>query len=145
PRFGSQWTDLNLTAHLPILTEGGVDIKAGRQTTILGPMGSLPWQRPFTSADYAWYVMEEGRFTGVSSVWHINQQLHWYNGIEIGGLGVFFDNPAHGVDYITNITYWLDEEAKTTKVWTTVLTGPTGFFTHDENTTVFELGLLHNY
>ena len=47
PRFGSQFTDLNLTAHLPILTEGGVDIKAGRQTTILGPMGALPWQRYF--------------------------------------------------------------------------------------------------
>ena len=46
PRFGSSFTDLNVTAHLPILTEGGVDIKAGRQTTCLGPMGALPWQRP---------------------------------------------------------------------------------------------------
>src|SRR5262249_49732898 len=64
PRFGSQFTDLNLPAHLPILTEGGVDVKAGRQTTILGPMGALPWQRYFTSSDYAWYNMEEGRYTG---------------------------------------------------------------------------------
>jgi hypothetical protein len=45
PRFGVSFTDLNLTAHLPILTDGGVDIKAGRQTTVLGPMGAIAWQR----------------------------------------------------------------------------------------------------
>ena len=69
PRFGSDFTDLNLTAHLNILTEGGVDIKAGRQTTCLGPMGALAWQRPFNSSDYAWYNLEEGRYTGVSANW----------------------------------------------------------------------------
>jgi hypothetical protein len=84
PRFGSSFTDLNVTAHLPILTEGGVDLKAGRQTTILGPMGALPWQRYFDSSDYAWYNMEEGRYTGVSSVWHVCKRLDWYNGIEFG-------------------------------------------------------------
>jgi len=90
PRFGSQFTDLNLTAHLPFLTEGGIDVKAGRQTTCLGPMGALPWQRVFDSSDYAWYNLEEGRYTGVSTVWHVNKQLDVYNGIEIGGWGVFY-------------------------------------------------------
>ena len=145
PRFGGQFTDLNLTAHLPILTDGGVDIKAGRQTTILGPMGALPWQRYFDSSDYAWYNEEEGRYTGVSSVWHISKQLDWYNGIEIGGWGVFFDNPSRSVDYITNVSYWLDCECKKTKVWFTVLTGPTGFFDHSGNTTVVEVGVQHNW
>jgi hypothetical protein len=144
PRFGAQWTDLNVTAHMPILTEGGVDVKIGRQTTILGPMGALPWQRPFTSSDYAWYNMEEGRYTGVSSIWHINKWLHWYNGLEFGGWGVFFDMPVHSVDYITNLTYWLDEDAKDTKVWTTLLTGPTGHFSSG-STTVLELGASHNW
>ncbi len=148
PRFGTSFTDLNLTAHLPILTDGGVDIKAGRQTTQLGPMGALPWQRYFDSSDYAWYNMEEGRYTGVSAVWHINKRLDWYNGIEVGGWGVFFDDPSHSVDYITNITYWLDEDAKKAKVWLTVLTGPTDFVfpgMHGENTTTTELGLLENW
>ncbi len=144
PRFGQDFTDLNLTAHLPILTEGGVDLKAGRQTTVLGPMGALSWQRPFTSSDYAWYTLEEGRYTGVSANWIINKQLSWYNGIEIGGWGVFFDNPVHGSDYITQIVYWLDKDAKKTKMWTTVLTGPTGHFMNG-NTTTYELGLLHNW
>jgi hypothetical protein len=147
PRFGSQFTDLNVTAHLPILTEGGVDVKAGRQTTCLGPMGALPWQRYFDSSDYAWYNLEEGRYTGVSTVWHVTKRLDWYNGVEIGGWGVFFDNAVHGVDYLTQISYWLDEEAKKTKVWTTVLTGPTSFFPGQSglNSTVLEVGIQHNW
>src|SRR5262249_56575904 len=96
-RFSYQFTDLNVTAHLPILTEGGVDIKAGRQTTILGPMGALPWQRYFDSTHYASYNLEEGRYTGVSTVWHVTKRLDWYNGIEIGGWGVFYDNPSRNV------------------------------------------------
>jgi hypothetical protein len=147
PRFGVSFTDLNATAHLPILTEGGVDIKAGRQTTILGPMGALPWQRYFDSSDYAWYRMEEGRYTGVSSVWHVTKRFDWYNGAEIGGWGVFYDNPVRGVDYITNMSYWLDADAKKTKVWFTVLTGPTSFVPGQRglNTTVVEIGLQQNW
>jgi len=145
PRFGSQFTDLNLTAHLPILTEGGVDVKAGRQTTCLGPMGALPWQRYFDSSDYAWYNEEEGRYTGVSTVWHVCKQLDWYNGVEVGGWGVLFDDPSRSVNYLGQLSYWLDEKAENTKVWTTVLTGPTGFFTRNENTTVLELGVQHNW
>jgi hypothetical protein len=144
-RFWAQFTDLNLVFHLPVLTEGGVDIKAGRQTTILGPYGTLSWQRPFASSDMAWFVMEEGRYTGVSAVWHINKRLFWYNGIEIGGWGVFFSSIRNYTNnYITNLTYWLDEEAKTTKVWTTVLTGPTSPY-NAGNTTVVEVGLMHNW
>ena len=46
--------------------------------------------------------------------------------------------------YLTQISYWLDEEAKNTKVWTTVLTGPTGRESTG-NTTVLELGIQHNW
>lgn len=143
--FWAQFTDLNLILHLPFLTEGGIDIKAGRQTTILGPYGALSWQRPFASSDMAWFVMEEGRFTGVTAIWHISKQLFWYNGIEIGGWGTFFGSfRDYTHNYITNLTYWLDEDAKKTKVWTTLLTGPTSPY-NTGNTTVFELGFLHNW
>jgi hypothetical protein len=147
PRFGTSFTDLNVTFHLPILTEGGVDVKAGRQTTCLGPMGALPWQRYFDSSDYAWYNMEEGRYTGVSTVWHVNKRLDWYNGVEIGGWGVFYDDVVHGFDYLTQLSYWLDEDCKNTKAWMTVLTGPTdrGRGQGGLNTTVFEFGIQHNW
>ena len=143
PRFGFDFTDLNFTAHLPILTEGGVDIKIGRQTTILGPMGALSWQRPFASSDYAWYNEEEGRYTGGSAIFHVNKQLDIYTGIEFGW-GTFFAIKGPSPQYIGNITYWLDEEAKDTKVWTTVLTGPTND-TSNGNTTVVEFGILKNW
>jgi hypothetical protein len=87
--------------------------------------------------------MEEGRYTGVSAVWHINKRLDWYNGFELGW-GTFFAQIGSDVDYITNISYWLDEEAKKTKVWTTVLTGPTSLHS-GANTTVLELGIQHNW
>ena len=145
PRFGTSFTDLNLTAHLPILTDGGVDVKAGRQSTVFGPMGAVPWARWFDSSDYAWFNLEEGRYTGVSANWHISKRLEWYNGAEIGGWGVFYDNPVRGVDYITQINYWLDEEAKKTKVWFTCLTGPTGHFDRSGNTTAIEVGLQQNW
>jgi hypothetical protein len=145
PRFGSQFTDLNATAHLPILTDGGVDLKFGRQTTALGPMGALSWQRPLNSSDYAWYNLEEGRYTGISADWVISKQLSWYNGLELGGWGTFFDFSTGQVDYITKVNYWLDSDAKTTKVWGTVLTGPTGHFDRSGNTTTLEAGILHNW
>ena len=145
PRFSAQFTDLNVTMHLPILTEGGVDIKAGRQTSILGPMGALSWQRPFASSDMGWNIMEEGRYTGFSAVWHITKQLHWYNGLELGGWQVFFDSIAsYTNNYITNVTYWLDEDARNTKVWATLLTGPTSPF-NTGTTTIVELGGLHHW
>jgi Putative beta-barrel porin-2, OmpL-like. bbp2 len=142
-RFGFSFTDLNVTGHMPILTDGGVDVKIGRQTTILGPMGALAWQRPLNSSDYAWYNMEEGRYTGISTVWHVSKQLDWYNGLE-WGWGTFFAQKGPAPQYITNISYWLDCEAKDTKVWATLLTGPTTDGTY-ANTTVVEFGILKNW
>jgi hypothetical protein len=141
PRFSNMFTDLNLTAHLPILTDGGVDIKAGRQTSVLGPMGALGWQRWFASADYGWFNLEEGRFTGVSANWHITKQLSWYNAFELGW-GTFYSQIGHDVDYLTQIVYWLDPEAKKTKTWLTVLTGPTSV-NSNKATTVVETGYGH--
>jgi hypothetical protein len=147
PRFGSQFTDLNLTAHLPILTEGGVDIKAGRQTTVIGSQAAQSWGRVFNSSDYAWYNLEEGRYTGVSANWIISKQLSWYNGVELGGWGTFYrlgGRTTH-VNYISQVNYWLDEEAKKTKVWASVLTGPTNLNGDKGPTHMWELAVLHNY
>jgi Putative beta-barrel porin-2, OmpL-like. bbp2 len=144
PRFGLSFTDLNVTAHLPILTEGGVDVKFGRQTTVLGPMGALPYQRYFDSSDYTWYNEEEGRYTGLSANWHISKWLSWYNGIELGGWGSFYDFTVAGPDYLGQINYWFDEDAKRTLLTLTVLTGPTGHFSNG-NTTVTEVAIHQNW
>jgi len=144
PRFGFNFTDANLTLHMPVLTDGGIDVKAGRQTTILGPMGALAWQRPFGSSDYAWYNLEEGRYTGVSAIWHVTKQLNIYGGCEVGGWGVWFDIPNNDMCGIAHADYWLDEDCKKVQVWTTCLCGNTGHVI-DGNSTVSELGILINY
>jgi len=144
PRFGFSFTDLNVTAHLPILTEGGVDVKFGRTTTVLGPMGGLAPYRYFDSSDYAWYNLEEGRYTGLSTIWHISKQLSWFNAIELGGWGSFFDFGVAGPCYLGQINYWFDEEAKRTLFTCTVLTGPTGHF-NNGNTTAIETSIRQNW
>jgi hypothetical protein len=122
PRFGFDFTDLNLTFHLPILTDGGVDVKVGRQTSIVGSQaGQAPW-RVFYSSDYQWFYAEDQRFTGILTTWHVNRQLDISNGVEMGW-GTFFDNLSVGPTYIGQINYWTTEE-KTTLLTGSVLTGP---------------------
>src|SRR5208283_4204331 len=65
-RMAIDFTDLNMTAHLPILTEGGIDLKLGRQSSPIraddsarGPL------RVFESMDYNTFYGTEGRFTGL--------------------------------------------------------------------------------
>ena len=123
PRFGFDFSDLNVTAHVPLLTEGGIDIKAGRQTTVLGSQAAqAPW-RVFASSDYQWYLAQEGRFTGVSVKWYINDRLNLYYGLEFGW-GTFFDNLSVAPDHLVQINYFLTDE-KRTMLTASVLTGPT--------------------
>jgi Putative beta-barrel porin-2, OmpL-like. bbp2 len=107
-------------------------------------MGAVAWQRYFDSSDYAWYNLEEGRYTGISADWHISKWLSWYNGIEFGW-GTFYDEIGVAPDYITQINLFLDEEAKNTKVWLTCLTGPTNKLGFTGNSTTVEVGLQHNW
>ena len=122
-----------------------MDIKAGRQTTVLGPMGALPWQRPFASSDYAWYNLEEGRYTGVSADWHISKQLDMVQRHRDRRLGrVLRRLRSTSIDYITQINYWLDEEAKKTQGVGHRPDRPDRPL-RPGNTTVVEAGFLHNY
>ena len=46
PRFGADFRQLYVSAHLPVLTEGGVDVRAGRMGTIIGYESALaPYSR----------------------------------------------------------------------------------------------------
>ncbi len=69
--------------------------------------------------------------------------MSWYNGFELGW-GTFFAQIGNDVDYLTQIVYWLDPEAKRTKTWVTVLTGPTSLDS-GRSTTVVETGISHNW
>ena len=84
PRFGQDFRDLYVSAHLPILTEGGVDVKFGRMNTIIGYNGFLSPYRPFYSSDYQFFYSQDGAFTGFLTDWHVSKRLDFWNGITLG-------------------------------------------------------------
>jgi hypothetical protein len=122
-RMAIDFTDLNLLAHLPIFTEGGIDVKIGRQSTPIrcddtakGPL------RVFASLDYNTFYGTEGRFTGATATWHLTKQLEWYLGIT-EGFTSFFHLDTVGPNYITQMNYWL-QEGRRTLLTCGVVTGP---------------------
>src|SRR5262249_39571758 len=95
-RFGFDIRQLYVSAHLPILTDGGVDIKAGRQNTFIGYEPYAAPYRSFYSNDYQWFYSEDGSaFTGISANWHVTQQLDIVNAI-YQGFNTFFTNRSGG-------------------------------------------------
>jgi hypothetical protein len=112
PRFGADFRQLYVSAHLPILSDGGVDIKAGRQGTIIGYESALAPYRPFYSNDYQWFYSEDGAWTGVLANWHVTNRLDILNGITLGA-NTFFTLRGDGPCYIGQINYWLQDEKRT--------------------------------
>src|SRR5205823_3789762 len=112
PRFGVDFRQLYVSAHLPILSEGGVDVQAGRMGTIIGYESALAPYRPFYSNDYQWFYSQDGAWTGVLTNWHVNKQLDILNGVTLGA-NTFFTLRGNGPCYIGQINYFLTEEKNT--------------------------------
>ena len=146
PRFNHDFRDLYLSAHLPILTEGGMDIKVGRMNTIIGYNGFLAPYRPFYSSDYQFFYSQDGAFTGLLTNLHVNDQLDVWNGITLGANTFFTKRSDNSYCYIGQINYWLTTEQRT-RLTASVYTGPDAIFAApgmagDFNTTV-ELRVQH--
>src|SRR5262249_15321021 len=84
PRFSHDFRDLYVSAHLPILTEGGMDVKVGRMNTIIGYNGFLAPYRPFYSSDYQFFYSQDGAFTGILANLHVSKQLDVWSGLTFG-------------------------------------------------------------
>jgi hypothetical protein len=112
-RFGYDFRQLYLSAHLPMLTEGGVDVKVGRQWSVIGYESAMAPYRPFYSNAYQWFYAEDGAYTGAVATWHVNKQLDIVNGITMGGNTFFTFRQNSAVSYIGQINYWLTPEKKT--------------------------------
>jgi hypothetical protein len=121
-RMGFDFRQLYLSAHLPILTDGGVDIKVGRQNSVIGYESFAGPYRPLYSNDYQWSFSEDRVYTGVSSNWHVTKQLDIYNAIT-EGWNTFFTNRSGAPTYLGQVNYWLQPE-KETKLTATILMGP---------------------
>jgi hypothetical protein len=127
PHFGQDFRDLYLSAHLPILTEGGMDLKIGRMNTIIGYNGFLAPYRPFYSSDYQFFYSQDGAFTGWVTDLHVSNRLDVWNGMTLGANTFFVQRSSRSICYIGQVNYWLTDEKKT-RLTASVYSGPNAIF-----------------
>jgi hypothetical protein len=127
PRFGQDFRDLYLSAHLPILTDGGMDVKIGRMNTIIGWNGYLAPYRPFFSNDYQFFYSQDGAFTGFLTDLHVNDRLDVWNGMTLGANTFFTLRSNTSYCYIGQVNYWLTDERKT-RLTGSIYLGPDAIF-----------------
>jgi Putative beta-barrel porin-2, OmpL-like. bbp2 len=127
PHFGEDFRDLYLSAHLPVLTDGGVDVKIGRMNTIIGYNGFLAPYRPFYSSDYQFFYSQDGAFTGFLADWHVNNRLDIWSGMTLGANTFFTLRSNNSYCYIGQVNYWTSDE-KRTRLTASVYCGPNAIF-----------------
>lgn len=127
PRFSQDFRDLFVSAHLPILTEKGVNIQVGRMNTIIGYNGFLAPYRPFYSSDYQFFYSQDGAFTGALAQVVISDQLDVWSGVTLGANTFFEKRSSNSVCYIGQVNYWVQEE-KRTRLTGSIYAGPNAIF-----------------
>ena len=66
-------------AHLPVFTEGGVDVKVGRFYTLAGYEVVPATGRPLLSVPYMFNYGQPFTHSGVLTTWHYNKNINIYN------------------------------------------------------------------
>jgi Putative beta-barrel porin-2, OmpL-like. bbp2 len=97
--------------HLPILTEGGFDIKGGRWYTLMGYEQVPAIARPLLSVPYMFNYGQPFTHFGAMTTWHMTDRINLYNGA------------VNGWDRWINVNYkwnymggfsWSSKDEKTT-------------------------------
>jgi hypothetical protein len=115
---------LYLSLHMPVLSEGGVDLQLGRQNVPIGYETLMAPYRPMYSDTYFWIHFQVGSTSAVAN-WHATKQLDLLAGV-IMGYNTFFDLRGDSPCYLAKAIYSIDRE-KQTKVSGAVFTGPQPF------------------
>jgi hypothetical protein len=108
-RYQFDVVEANVLAHLPWITEGGVDLKVGQYPTPLGYETIDPSTNPFYSHSYIFQFGLPFKHTGALAVTHVNDTLDIYSGFDTGTNTTFGplgeDNGAEGGIGGFNLTY----------------------------------------
>lgn len=83
-RYQLDIVEANLQAHLPWLTEGGIDVKAGQYPTPLGFETIDPSTNPFYSHSYIFNFGIPLKHTGILTTTHVTPVVDFYLGIDSG-------------------------------------------------------------
>lgn len=145
-RFGTDFRQAYVSFHAPVLTEGGIDFKFGRQYVPLGYESAMAPYRPMYSLSYAWLYSENGATTGGTATFHVSPQLDLIAGVTLG-VNSLFDVQGDSPSYIFRGLYFLNPE-KRTKLVGTLYTGSrpiTSAAGHmGDWKTILELQLIHD-
>jgi hypothetical protein len=100
--------EANALFHLPVLFEGGVDVKAGQYPTPIGFETIDPSTNPFYSHSYIFNFGLPFKHTGVLTTSHVSSLLDFYLGVDTGSNTTFGplgeDNSAIGFLTGVNLT-----------------------------------------
>jgi Putative beta-barrel porin-2, OmpL-like. bbp2 len=122
PRFSTDFRQAYFSIHAPILTDGGVDFKLGRQYVPLGYETTMAPYRPMYSLAYVWLYSQNGATTGATATIHVNPRLDVIGGVTLC-VNSLFEFRGRAPCYIARGLYWLDS-SKRTKIIATFYTGP---------------------
>jgi hypothetical protein len=108
-RYQLDVVEANVLAHVPWLTEGGMDLKFGQYPTPLGYETIDPSTNSFYSHSYIFQFGLPFKHTGALAVTHVNDTLDIYSGFDTGTNTTFGplgeDNGAEGGIAGFNLTY----------------------------------------
>ena len=109
-RYQFDVVEANVLAHLPWLTEGGIDLKLGQYPTPLGYETIDPSTNPFYSHSYIFQFGLPFKHTGALATTHVNDMLDIYTGFDTGTNTTFGplgdNNGAVGGIGGFNLTLW---------------------------------------
>ncbi|MBS0644129.1 MAG: outer membrane beta-barrel protein [Acetobacteraceae bacterium] len=94
-RYQMDIVEANVLFHLPVLTEGGIDLKAGQYSTPIGFETIDPSTNYFYSHSYIFQFGLPFKHTGALTTTHVNDWLDIYAGIDTGTnttMGILGDN-----------------------------------------------------
>ncbi len=83
-RYQPDLVEANITVHAPVLTEGGIDFKAGEYTTPLGFETIDPSTNPFYSHSYIFNFGLPLKHTGAIATVHATSMLDVIAGVDTG-------------------------------------------------------------
>ena len=106
--YGYDLAQAYAQVHLPVLTEGGVDIKGGRFYTIAGYEQVPAISRPLLSVPYMFNYGQPFTHFGMLSTWHVTKKFDLFNGV-INGWDRWIDQ-RYKFGYIGGFTWTFNED-----------------------------------
>ena len=122
-KFGWEPVQFYADLHLPWLTEGGIDVKAGRFFSLGGYESAMAPSRPLNSAGYLFGYAQPFTHLGVMTTTYLTDRINLYNGVINGWDRWFNENYRWG--YAGGIS-WESKDSRTNVTMTTTI-GPNQF------------------